>query len=70
MQLPKPAVSWDDPSIHMIPVNRRIFLTTDRMAFIQLYNVLGNSVGSFTTTINAEKDALEKATRLLIYLKH
>ena len=70
MQLPKPAVSWDDSLIHIIPVNRRIFLTTDPIAIIQLYNVLGNSVSSFTSSINAEKDALKKSTQLIIYLKH
>jgi hypothetical protein len=69
MQLPKPAVSWYDSSIRIIPVNYPVFLTTDRIAVTQLYNVLGNSIGSFETTINAETDALAKATKLIAYVK-
>ncbi len=69
MQLPKPAVSWTDTSIYIIPVNRRIFLTTDLSAITQLYNVLGNAIGSYTTAIYAETNALAKATSLIMYLK-
>ena len=69
LQLPQPAVSWDDISIHIIPVNRHVFLTTDKISITQLYNVLGNSIGSFKTTIIAERGALAKATGLIMYLK-
>lgn len=69
MKLPKPAISWTDTPVYIIPINRRMFLTTDPIAITQLYNVLGNSIGSFTTTINAETDALAKAIALIMYLK-
>ena len=40
MRLPKAASSWTDPTVYTIPINRRIFLTTDTVALIQLYNFL------------------------------
>jgi hypothetical protein len=69
MRLPEPAVSSHDRSVNMIPDNRRIFLTNDPIAIAQLYNVLGNSIGSFKTAIKAEKDALAKVVRLIAYLR-
>ncbi|HWD87955.1 MAG TPA: hypothetical protein VG367_07505 [Mucilaginibacter sp.] len=69
MRLPEPAVSPHDPSVNIIPNNRRIFLTNDAIAIAQLYNVLGNSIGSFKTTLNAEKGALAKVVKLIAYLR-
>jgi hypothetical protein len=69
MQLPEPAASDRDTSVSVILLNRRIFLTTDPIAITQFYNVLGNSQGSFKTSIQIEKFALAKATALIMYLK-
>ncbi|HEY2722571.1 MAG TPA: hypothetical protein VGI82_12640 [Chitinophagaceae bacterium] len=69
MQLPKAAVSWYDQSTRTIPVNCRFFLTTDRVAIAQLYNVIGNSISSLKTIINAEASALTKVTSLIRFLK-
>lgn len=70
MQLPPAAVSWDDPSTRAIPVNQRIFLTTDPITLVQLYNVLGNSTSSLKSIIIAEKKALIKVNALINYLKN
>ena len=69
MHLPEPALSFDDPSLNIIPHNLKIFLTNDSIAIAQLYNVLGNARGSLKTCIETEKDALEKATKLIAYLQ-
>ncbi|MFI5185714.1 MAG: hypothetical protein ACHQF0_03265 [Chitinophagales bacterium] len=69
MRLPKPAVFWDDPSINAVPRDKEIFLTKDNREIERLYNVLGNSTGSFKTAMKDEEETKTEAIRLIAYLE-
>jgi hypothetical protein len=68
MQLPEPAKNWDDPSVNFIPKERKLFFTNDSREIGRLYNLMGNSTGSFKTCIEHEKEAEKHVTQFISYI--
>jgi hypothetical protein len=69
MRLPKPAATFDDSTLTIIPKNKEIFFVNSNVEKERLYNIIRNSVGSFKTDMIEKKQASKMATSLIIYLQ-
>ncbi len=69
MRLPKPAATFDDSSLIIIPKNKEIFSVNSNVEKERLYNIIRNSAGSFKTEMIEKEHASKMATSLIIYLQ-
>ena len=69
MNLPPPGATIEEVIPKIVSQNTEIFIQYDQAAIKQLYSMLTNSKGTLIGTIEAEKQYLEKAERLLNYLQ-
>lgn len=69
MNLPPPGASIEEVIPKLVPQNTEIFIQYDKPAIKQLYSMMTNAKGTLTGTIQAEKQYIEKAERLLSYLQ-
>jgi len=69
MCLPKPAATYGDSSLTIIPKNKEIFFANSNVEKERLYNIIRNSSGSFKTDMIEKKQASKMATSLIVYLQ-
>lgn len=69
MRLPKPASTFDDSTLTIIPKNKEIFFVNSNVEKERLYNIIGNSAGSFKTDMIEKEQTNKTATSLIIYLQ-